>query len=90
MDVICKKGDGVNLATFQGLCMDVVGFLVRPSQTKGFSPHRDRCIGFVVSASSLVAGLRDGRVQGQVTRLIILSRNTKGTQATPNPLSANS
>ncbi|CAE7510651.1 unnamed protein product [Symbiodinium pilosum] len=22
--------------------MDVVGFLVRPSQTKGFSPHRDR------------------------------------------------
>eukprot|EP00439_Symbiodinium_sp_Y106_P087445 s228_g54.t1 len=29
-------------ATGNSLCMDVVGFLVRPSQTKGFSPHRDR------------------------------------------------
>ncbi|CAE7934802.1 unnamed protein product, partial [Symbiodinium necroappetens] len=28
--------------TGNSLCMDVVGFLVRPSQTKGFSPHRDR------------------------------------------------
>lgn len=29
-------------ATGNCLCMDVVAFLVRPSQTKGFSPHRDR------------------------------------------------
>ncbi|CAK9022631.1 Hypothetical protein (Fragment) [Durusdinium trenchii] len=28
--------------TGNSLCMDVVAFLVRPSQTKGFSPHRDR------------------------------------------------
>ena len=32
----------MRLATGNSLCMDVVAFLVRPTQTKGFSPHRDR------------------------------------------------
>mmetsp|Transcript_73180 Transcript_73180/g.210150 ORF Transcript_73180/g.210150 Transcript_73180/m.210150 type:complete len:482 (-) Transcript_73180:27-1472(-) len=29
-------------ATGNSMCMDIVGFLVDPANTKGFSPHRDR------------------------------------------------
>merc|ERR1719503_450143 len=29
-------------ATGNEMCMDVVGFIVRPEKSKGFSPHRDR------------------------------------------------
>ncbi|CAE8630733.1 unnamed protein product [Polarella glacialis] len=32
----------MQLATGNSLSMDIVGFLVDPRQTKGFSPHRDR------------------------------------------------
>eukprot|EP00927_Polykrikos_kofoidii_P047942 TRINITY_DN42210_c0_g1_i1.p1 TRINITY_DN42210_c0_g1~~TRINITY_DN42210_c0_g1_i1.p1 ORF type:complete len:472 (+),score=74.41 TRINITY_DN42210_c0_g1_i1:41-1417(+) len=44
-EVWIMAGDAARLmerATGNSMCMDIVGFLVDPRNTKGFSPHRDR------------------------------------------------